>query len=122
MANPGNQHTFLFDDVKLNAGNGYHPHSGVFIAPSTGIYAFTWSMRLFGIEHHSARLMINSQVHGAVFLSVGERGNNNENVSGTSIAFLNQGDEALIRTTMDNLGNIESDDSGYTCFGGWLIK
>ncbi|XP_048741359.1 uncharacterized protein LOC125655207 [Ostrea edulis] len=121
LTNPGDQHTFIFDEVKVNAGNGYHPHSGIFIAPSTGIYVFTWSMRLIGNEHHSAQLMIDGKEHGAVYLAVGGD-SNNDNVSGTGVAFLNQGDDAFIRTSTINLGGIESDIWGYTSFGGWLIK
>lgn len=121
LTNPGDQHTFIFDEVKINAGNGYRPHSGVFIAPNTGIYAFTWSMRLYGTEHHSAQLMVKGHVHGAVFLTVGGS-SNNDNVSGTGVAFMNEGDDAFIRTATGNLGKIESDSSGYTAFGGWLIK
>jgi hypothetical protein len=118
---PSAQHTLIFDEVKLNAGNGYHPHSGVFIAPSTGIYVFSWSMRLFGTERHGAQLMVNGKVHGAVFLAVGGN-SNNDNVSGTGLAFLNQGDDAFIRTATESIGNIESDIYGYTAFAGWLIE
>jgi hypothetical protein len=120
IVNPGDQHTLIFDEVKLNAGNGYNPHSGVFIAPSTGIYVFTWSMRLFGTETHSTQLMVNGKVHGAVFL--GGSSSNNENVSGTGVVSLSQGDDVFIRTSVGNVGNIESDIHGYTAFGGWLIK
>ena len=119
MENPGTHHTIIFDSVKTNLGNGYNSHTGVFTVPTSGLYVFTWSMRLFGTEHHSAQLVVNNVVQGAVFLSVI---GGNENVSGSGVVYLNTGDDVLIRTTSDNQGNIESDPSGFTMFAGWLIK
>ncbi|XP_061187117.1 complement C1q tumor necrosis factor-related protein 7-like [Saccostrea echinata] len=123
MTNPGTHQTLIFDKVQLNAGNGYQPHSGVFIAPATGMYAFTWTMRLHtahGPEHHSTQLIVDNNMYSAVYLSVGNSGN--ENVSGTCVVLLNKGDDVFVRTTSANGGGIESDGSGVTAFGGWLIK
>lgn len=39
------QYPLAFDIVKTNNGNGYHASTGVFIAPETGIYVFTWTIR-----------------------------------------------------------------------------
>jgi hypothetical protein len=39
------QHPLTFDVVKTNLGNGYHPATGVFIAPESGVYVFTWIIR-----------------------------------------------------------------------------
>ena len=33
----------VFDNVKTNAGNGYHPSTGVFIVPESGMYVFSWT-------------------------------------------------------------------------------
>jgi hypothetical protein len=40
------QHLLRFDVVKTNQGNGYHPNTGVFMVPETGIYVFTWTIRV----------------------------------------------------------------------------
>uniref|UniRef100_K1S3U9 Heavy metal-binding protein HIP n=1 Tax=Magallana gigas TaxID=29159 RepID=K1S3U9_MAGGI len=45
VAHPGQGQILKFDPVKTNAGNGYHPNSGVFIAPETGYYVFSWTSR-----------------------------------------------------------------------------
>lgn len=36
--------TVIFDKVLLNEGNAYSKASGIFTAPSDGIYSFTWTM------------------------------------------------------------------------------
>lgn len=113
-------HTLIFDSILTDVGNGYHRYTGVFSAPIGGLYAFTWSLRLFGNEYHSAQLMVNNAVYGAVFLDVS--GGGNENVSGTRIVFLTTGDNVFIRTDRGKHGSIESNSSGYSSFGGWLIK
>lgn len=43
FSRPSDHFILHFDTVITNAGNGYHPHSGVFIAPRSGYYVFTWS-------------------------------------------------------------------------------
>ncbi|XP_062614199.1 uncharacterized protein LOC134275936 [Saccostrea cucullata] len=123
ITNPGDHQTLIFDQVQLNEGNGYQSHSGVFIAPASGMYAFTWTMRLHaahGAENHSAQLIVDNKMYSAIFQSIGHSGN--ENVSGTCVVLLNKGDDVFVRTTTNNVGGIESDASGVTAFGGWLIK
>lgn len=34
----------IFDKVSLNEGNAYDNTSGIFTAPSDGIYSFTWTI------------------------------------------------------------------------------
>ncbi|CAG2227876.1 unnamed protein product [Mytilus edulis] len=38
--NPGPHHTLIFNQVISNIGNGYNQFTGIFTAPSTGIYVF----------------------------------------------------------------------------------
>ena len=117
---PNGHQTIIFDNVELNVGNGYHPTSGVFIAPETGIYAFSWSIRLFGNASHSAQLMVGDQEYAGVYLSV--RNGDNENVSGTAVAQLEQGTDVFVRThAAYNWGDIHSDPLGRTSFCGWKI-
>lgn len=61
MNNIGGQQTLIFDVVKTNAGNGLHPTKGVFTAPSSGFYVFTWTIRLHHNSFHSIVLIINGQ-------------------------------------------------------------
>ncbi|XP_063425750.1 heavy metal-binding protein HIP-like [Mytilus trossulus] len=38
LTNPSGQHILKFDVSKLNVGNAYHLHTGVFNPPTSGIY------------------------------------------------------------------------------------
>lgn len=62
------QHSLNFDVVKTNVGNGYHPSTGVFIAPETGVYVFTWTMREASDCTHSTQLMVNTTEIGIIRL------------------------------------------------------
>nr|XP_034333883.1 uncharacterized protein LOC109619634 [Crassostrea gigas] len=40
---PSTEHVLVFDVVKTNIGNAYHPSTGVFMVPESGVYVFTWT-------------------------------------------------------------------------------
>lgn len=121
QTNPNGQQTIIFDNVELNVGNGYHHTSGIFVAPEAGIYAFSWSIRLFGNASHSAQLMVGDQEYDGVYLSV--RNGDNENVSGTAVAQLERGQDVFVRThAAYNYGDIHSDPLGRSSFCGWRVN
>ncbi|XP_062619549.1 uncharacterized protein LOC134281099 [Saccostrea cucullata] len=120
LASPGSHIVIAFDTVITNIGNGYHPHSGIFIAPRTGTYVFTWSFRIQNDAHLSTELIVNEKAISAVFFDAtnGVGGNS----AGTAVAQLNQNDEVFVRiTTSNNLGDILSDVIGRSYYGGWMI-
>lgn len=43
----GSNQVVIFDSVKLNIGDGYHPNHGLFIAPMDGVYVFSASVLSF---------------------------------------------------------------------------
>lgn len=52
--------TFLFDVVETNLGNGYNKTTGIFTAPTSGLYAFTWTVQAAG-QHVVPPINSNSQ-------------------------------------------------------------
>ena len=42
--NPPIDRTIVFDNVLTNVGDGYNEFSGLFTAPSSGVYFFTWTI------------------------------------------------------------------------------
>nr|XP_034307462.1 heavy metal-binding protein HIP-like [Crassostrea gigas] len=44
LQNMKNQETVIFDKVSLNEGNAYDKTSGIFTAPSDGIFSFSWTI------------------------------------------------------------------------------
>lgn len=110
-----------FDTVITNTGNGYHHHSGIFIAPRSGYYVFTWSFRVQNEAYVSTELMLNGAPQSSVYFdtSYGVGGN----TAGTAIVHLDFDDEVFVRINGDNYnhGHILSDSRGRTYFGGWLL-
>ncbi|XP_062616862.1 uncharacterized protein LOC134278568 [Saccostrea cucullata] len=117
---PGASRTLIFDKIITNAGNGYHNATGAFIAPRTGIYVFSWSMRLVNSAYHQAELVHNHNVMGVAYLYAPT---GDHTVSGTVVIHVNQGDDVFIRTQSGaNSGNIESGPGGRTSFSGWKLS
>ncbi|XP_052710562.1 uncharacterized protein LOC128184951 isoform X2 [Crassostrea angulata] len=118
--NPGASHTLVFDTVVTNVGNGYHGTTGIFLAPETGVYVFSWSMRLFNGEYHRAELVHNYQVMGVAYLYAPT---GDHTVSETIVIQVNQGDDVYLRTQVgDNNGDIESGSGGRSIFSGWKLN
>lgn len=118
---PSDHFVLIFDTVIPNTGNGYHHHSGIFIAPRSGYYVFTWSFRIQNDAHISTELMVNNSPRSSVYFD--SRDEVGGNTAGTIIVHLDFDDEVFVRITGDNynLGNILSDYIGRTYFGGWLL-
>ncbi|XP_062591678.1 uncharacterized protein LOC134253181 [Saccostrea cucullata] len=112
-------HIITFDVMITNVGNGYHPHTGIFIAPRAGIYVFAWTVRMFGTSFHTTELVVNSNVVGAVYL------NPASNIDGSVsnvVVHVYKGDDVYIRTGDDrNSGNKESYSWGRSSFSGWML-
>lgn len=47
LSNLGNLRILVFDAIFINEGNGYNHYVGVFTAPRTGLYVFTWTIRTY---------------------------------------------------------------------------
>ena len=114
-------HVMVFDVVKTNAGNGYHPSTGVFIVPESGIYVFSWSFRNSDRHYHSTELMVNKTVESVIHLHTGA----GSWLSGTGVAVLhvNKGDDVYVRiSALSHYGDIHSDNYGRSSFTGWKLN
>lgn len=113
-------HILAFDTVITNVGNAYHPHSGTFIAPRTGIYVFTWTIRLYGYSHQTTELLVNNNVINWINFNSNDAVDGS--VTGTAVVHVNQGDDVLIRTgARYHIGTIISDLDGKSSFAGWIL-
>ncbi|XP_061176983.1 complement C1q-like protein 2 [Saccostrea echinata] len=114
------QHPLSFDVVKTNLGNGYHSTTGVFMVPESGVYVFTWTIRVRYSSYHSTQLMVNTDELGVVYLSVAS--GSDVGVTGIVVAHVNKGDDIYVRTHASwNNGNIISDNAGRSSFAGWKL-
>uniref|UniRef100_A0A8W8JD15 C1q domain-containing protein n=1 Tax=Magallana gigas TaxID=29159 RepID=A0A8W8JD15_MAGGI len=113
-------HIFKFDIVLTNVGNAYHPHLGAFIAPRSGLYVFTWTIRVSGHSYQTTELVVNNNVVN--LLHFNPYNNIDGSVSSTAVAHVNLGDDVLIRTNTDyHSGNVVSNLSGRSSFAGWIL-
>lgn len=115
------QHPLVFDVVKTNDGNGYHATTGTFIAPETGLYVFTWTIRENGDCYHSTQLMVNSGEVGEIFLRSVSGGDFIG--TGVVVTHVNTGDDVYVRTHQYwNHCYIESTSGGRSSFAGWKLS
>lgn len=112
-------HILPFNTVVTNVGNAYHPHSGVFIAPRSGLYVFTWTIRLYGTYYHSTQLLVDNNVINSLYFNPSS--NIDGSVTGTAVVYVDQGDDVFIRTAHPNNGGIISAITGRSSFCGWSL-
>lgn len=120
MTNIGGHHILHFDDIKTNLGSGLHNTTGVFTAPKSGFYVFTWTIRVNKDSYHSVKLVVNGQEIGALYLYCGSI--EYDQGSSTAVIHVNEGADVFLRTKMMyNNGKIFSDSYGYSSFAGWKL-
>ena len=115
MSNIGGHHTLIYDVIKTNSSHGLHPTAGVFTAPESGIYVFTWTIRVFNNSYHGTALEVNGQQVGAL---IPHSGVSDNDTGSTSLAIhVNKGENVFPRTNMNsNNGGIHSDSNGNSSF------
>ena len=123
LLSPSMQHVLVFDVVKTNMGNAYHPTTGVFMVPESGVYVFTWTFRTGNNYDHSIELIINRESFGAIYLHSVAGAEVEE--TGIVVAHVNAGDDVFVRThstlTIGNNHYIQSNGYGRSSFAGWKI-
>ncbi|XP_062581391.1 cerebellin-3-like [Saccostrea cucullata] len=121
LRSPGGHHTLIFDTVKTNEGKGYHHNIGVFMAPASGTYFFTWTMSLGASASLSTELVVNTVPHGSIYIHTSS--DQRDSATGNLILSLNAGDEVFIRTGDSfSSAQILSDEYSRTDFSGFLIE
>ncbi|XP_062581433.1 complement C1q-like protein 4 [Saccostrea cucullata] len=120
VPSPSAHYILAFDNVITNAGNAYHSHTGTFIAPRSGLYVFTWTIRMYGDSYHSTELLINNNFVGSTYLN--SANTISGSVTGIVVVHVNQGDDVFLRTGGEyNNGNIYSDNLGKSSLAGWAL-
>lgn len=112
-------HVLIFDVVRTNIGNGYHPSTGVFIVPETGVYVFIWSFMNGNGAIHSTQLMINTEEWGILYAhSASSSWIQSTNVV---VAHAHKGDDVFVKTSSFSNGAVYSESNDRTIFAGWKL-
>lgn len=121
---PSSRHTLIFDIVRTNLGNHYNGFSGIFTAPHSGTYVFTWTAYCSAGGHTSLQLVVNANVYISSYCNA-SGALWHRSVSGTVVAKINQGDAVFLRThptTCSSIkGNVVSNIYHRTAFAGWSL-
>lgn len=119
---PSPSHVVVFNNAVTNIGGHYNRFSGVFTAPQSGTYVFTFTSYCTSGGAFSLLLVANANVFDGVICNA-NGANWYRSVSSTAVAQINQGDIVFIRThhnqTVD--GDIASYTNMRTCFAGWFL-
>lgn len=85
-----------YSHVIFNNGNSFNPISGKFTAPRSGIYMLFWAFLSLGDSASSVDLIVNNNL----YIRIGREFQDNswEGFSGSTLLFLNENDQAWLRT------------------------
>lgn len=126
----GNDHVFIYDTVVTNSGHAYNNYSGIFTAPSSGLYAFAYSIAVAG--HHisgdhdsnlgeiSVRLVRNASPVGSIAADT-ESVSEDEMATGFAILYLDAGDIVKVVNPSKGQGSFLSNLREYWTFSGFRI-
>lgn len=92
-----------FDDAVINEGNHFNTGDGVFVAPVSGIYQFTWTTITYTSKVIETELRIDNVVKERSYISAGSGGY----IPATKVALcsVRKGDHVWIQTTGNNADN-----------------
>ena len=107
----------VYDAVYYNYKNVYNPVSGIFKAPSPGLYVFTWSSLVAPRKIFDAEILVNGNRKGLGNCN-NERSSGWENCANTVPLVLETGDKVNIRTVVAN----DLSGGGWSSFKGWRVN
>lgn len=112
----------VYDNVVTNIGWHYNRYTGVFTAPQSGTYVFTFTVYCKAGESFSLELIANSYVFDGILCNA-NGANWYRTASSTAVKQINQGDAIFIRThhNLTVTGDIPSYNNARTCFAGWFL-
>ena len=112
----------IFDSVYINVGDGYNKSSGVFIAPSAGVYFFTWTIYSGGQGITKFGIYKNDAVRYITYSDTEGTENSNSNSGAMVVEMQAHREFVYIRSGMNCTASIISDFyQGVSTFAGWKL-
>ena len=109
-----------FDQIVINNGNHYHPADGVFVAPISGVYMFSWNTLTYNIKHLFTELRVENEVKGAV----GSYAASGQYIPGSAslLCHVKKGEHVWVQTSSGSTANYIYDWNDSTSFMGFLLQ
>lgn len=120
--NPSLHHALIFDVVKTNVGGGYNQFSGMFTAPSPGLYVFTWTIYTGNHGATGFKIYVNHDVIGATYGETEDVSGDFDSDSGNIVVYLSAHDNVYFRSSFACTTSIISDELRRSTFAGWRLN
>lgn len=120
--------TLIFTKTETNSYQVYKTATGVFTAPSSGTYAFTWTLCVDsrikdgGYGEFGTELVVDGQICGTLHADT-ESKSDDACSTGFIIKYVRKTGKVYLRNNDDHQGYILSNDSQTrTTFSGWKLN
>ncbi|XP_021379360.1 uncharacterized protein LOC110466877 [Mizuhopecten yessoensis] len=114
--------TVVYDNEKLDHGDGYSPGDGIYIVPNSGTYVFTWTSICDVHQQFQTVIVVNGAYMGSSWTDA-ENVNDGHQTTTVVVLTLNQGDHVYIRmgSTIGHGNLLSRTNLGESTFSGWKL-
>ncbi|XP_056015788.1 heavy metal-binding protein HIP-like [Ostrea edulis] len=98
LQNLGSYAVVVFGKVTLNSGSAYNGNTGIFTAPTDGIYSFTWTILTSPGSNFFTEIVMNGNIVGYDYANGKSGGSHHESSSTTAVIRMKKKERVWIRT------------------------
>lgn len=123
LREPSPGHVLVFDVAPTNNGGHYNRYAGMFTAPHSGTYVFTWTSYCESGGYTNLQLVVNANAVDSSYCNA-DGASWYRSASATAVVQISQGDVVFVRTHQyhTNYGDLLSKEYLRTTFAGWSIS
>lgn len=123
LREPSPGHVLVFDVAPTNNGGHYNRYAGMFTAPHSGTYVFTWTSYYEAGGYTNLQLVVNANAVDSSYCNA-DGASWYRSASGTAVVQIGQGDVVFVRTHHyhTNYRDLLSKEYLRTTFAGWSLS